>query len=75
MAGDMACEVGGVDGLGSGLARLGYAFLPLSSAWLRAAHVGSARLSLARLASRPAIFDFLASRQPPLKLPAHPPAT
>ena len=62
----MACEVGGVGGLGSGSAGLGYAFLPLSSAWLGSARVSSARLGLARLVSA-RHFQFLAPRQPPLK--------
>ena len=49
MGGDMACEVGGVDGLGSGSSQLGLATRLFHSAWLGSVRVGSARLVLARL--------------------------
>ena len=76
MGGDMACEVGGVDGLGSGSAQLG-----LATRLFHSARLGSARSASALLVSSwpgsswPAIFDFLAPRQPPLKLSVHYPAT
>ena len=46
MAGDMACEVGGVDGLGSGLARLG-----LTGRFFHSARLGSVRPTSALLVS------------------------
>ena len=68
MGGDMACEVGGVDGLGSGSSRLGLATRLFHSARLGSARPASALLVSAWLgSSRPAIFNFLAPRQPPLK--------
>ena len=46
MAGDMACEVGGVHGLGSGLARLG-----LATRFFHSARLSSARPTSALLVS------------------------
>jgi hypothetical protein len=46
VAGDMACEVGGVDGLGSGLARLG-----LAGRFFHSARLGSVRPTSALLVS------------------------